>query len=110
MIGSDDVKRLLQREGALSDDVKRRDSDPSLSSPSLLAATTNLISYPTKIQCYYACQPLTLLGAEVEGGPGVMSTEYSTFFALNLGSKIPPVGTQVLTTFIASRWVFRYDG
>jgi hypothetical protein len=106
---SDDARRLFVRENALADDVKRGFTDPSLGSPSLLAVTTTLNAYPTTAQCYYACVPLTLLGNEVEGGPGVVTPGGETFFALNIGSTVPPSGTQVLTTFVGNRWVFRYD-
>ena len=70
MINLDDAKRLLIRESGFADDVKRRDSDPSLGLAHLLARTTTLKTYPATAQCYYACQPLKLLGAELEGGPG----------------------------------------
>lgn len=109
MSDSDDAKRLFTREDALADDVKRRDSDPPLGSPSLLAYTTTLKTYPTTSLSFYACLPLTLLGAEVEGGPGTVSAGDAVFFALNLGSSVPPSGTQVLTTFVGNRWVFRFD-
>lgn len=110
MIHSDIAKRLFTRENDLIDDVKRRDSDPSLGWPSLLALTTTLSAYPTTAQSYYACQPLTLLGAEVEGGPGAVTLGSATLFVLNLGSTIPSSGTQILATFVGNRWVFRYDG
>ena len=109
MLESDDARRLTVRDSALAFDVVRRDSDPPVGSPSLLARTTTLTSYPTTAACYFACLPLTLLGTEVEGAPGTVTTGYSTFFALNLGSTVPPSGTQVLTTFVGNRWVFRYD-
>lgn len=109
MMNADDVKRLSARESALADDVKRRDSDPTLGSPSILARTTTLRAYPATSQCYYACQPLMILGAETEGGTSVVSPGYATFFALNLGSTVPPPGPQILTTFVGNRWIFRYD-
>lgn len=109
MINADDVKRFLTRETELNDDIDRRDLNPAFGSPSILASTTTLSLYPTSAQSYFACTPLTLLGTEKEGSPGVTTPGYSTFFALNLGTAIPPSGTQVLTTFIGSRWVFRYD-
>ena len=109
MLSSDDAKRLFIREVALADDATRRDSDPSLGLPNLLALTTTIRTYPTTAQAYYACQPLILLGTEVEGGAGIVSVRNGTFFALNLGSTIPPTGTQILTTFVGNRWVFRYD-
>ena len=109
MIDSDEARKLFSRENALAQDVKRRDSDPPIGSPSIFALTTTLRSYPTAAAVYYACLPLTLLGQEVEGGAGVVTPGDSTYFALNLGTTVPPAGTQVLTTFVGNRWVFRYD-
>ena len=109
MVNSDDAKRLFTREVALADDVRRRDSDPTLGLPNLLARTTSLVAYPATAQCYYACQPLTLIGTEVEGGAGIVSSTSAPFFALNLGSAVPPSGTQVVATRVDNRWVFRYD-
>lgn len=110
MFNSDDARRLFTREVALSDDVKRRDSDPTLGSTSLLAETTTVKTYPGTAPCFYACQPVTLLGAEVEGGPGLVTATSAPFFALNLGSAVPPPGTQILAARVDNRWVFRYDG
>jgi hypothetical protein len=109
MIEVEDAKRLFSREGFLADDVKRRDADPSLGSPSILARTTTLTVYPSRAQSYFACQPLSLLGVEVEGGAGAVTPQSDPFFALNVGSTSPPVGAQVLTTFVGNRWVFRFD-
>ena len=109
MLNSDDAQRLFTREVALTDDVSRSNSDPSLGLSSLLASTTMLNKYPTTAGSFYACQPLTLLGTEVEGGTGAVSSTSSTFFALNLGSTVPPSGTQIIATRVDSRWVFRYD-
>jgi hypothetical protein len=109
MIDADEVKRLVARDAASSDEINRRDLNPAFGSPSILASTTTLSVYPTSAQSYFACTPLTLLGTENEGSSGVTTPGYAPFFALNIGSTIPPSGTQVLTTFVGSRWVFRYD-
>jgi len=105
----DDAKRASLRDTALADDLRRRDSDPALGAPSLLAQTATINTYPATPQCYFACTPVTLLGPEVEGGPGDATPGTQPFFALNLGSTVPPNGTQVLVTFVGNRWVFRYD-
>lgn len=109
MRARNEARRLRIRETTLADDLKRQLSDPSQGSPSHVAQTIVLSSYPTTAQCYYACQPVTVLGTEVEGGLGSTSVLTSTFFCLNLGSAIPPAGTQILATFVGNRWVFRYD-
>jgi hypothetical protein len=109
MINQDDFKRLRDLEGASVDDINRRDLNPAFGSPSILASTTTISVYPTSAQSYFACMPLTLLGTEKEGSPGVTTPGYAPFYALNIGSTVPPSGTQVLTTLVGSRWVFRYD-
>ncbi len=98
------------RDDALLDSLSRRDRDPRFGSPSLVAQTTTIAAYPTSAQRFFACVPQTVLGAEVEGGPALVPPGTSTFFALNLGTAVPPTGTDVLATFVESRWVFRYDG
>jgi hypothetical protein len=109
MIDADNARRLFARETTLTDDLTRGDLNPAFGSPSTLAQTTTISTYPTTAQSYFACLPLMLLGTEKEGAAGVLTLGSATFFALNLGSTVPPSGTQVLTTFVGSRWVFRYD-
>jgi hypothetical protein len=109
MIDADDARRLFSREISLTDDSTRGDLNPAFGSPSILAQTATINTYPSTAQSYFACLPLTLLGTEKEGAAGVLTPGSATFFALNLGSTVPPAGTQVLTTFVGSRWVFRYD-
>ncbi len=106
----DEARRLRLREAALLDGSGRRDRDFTAGPPSLVAQTTTLKAYPTSASQFFACFPMTVLGPEVEGGPGTLAPGTTTFLALNLGSAIPPKGTSVLATFVDNRWVFRYDG
>ena len=106
----DEAKRLRIRADALLDGWNRSDQYRSFGTPSLVAQTKAVQSYPTTAQKFFACVPQTVLGKEVEGGAGTLSPDPATFFALNLGTAIPPVGTFILVTFVESRWVFRYDG
>lgn len=109
-IQEDEAKRLRIRAAALIDGFSQAGRDPTLGMPCLLAQTKAITSYPTAAPSFYACSPLAVLGLEVEGGPANLSQGGSTFFSLNLGSAIPPIGTNVLATFVDNRWVFRYDG
>ena len=106
----DEVRRLRIRDAALVDGLGRRDRDQTFGMPCLLAQTKKISSYPTVAQSFYACAPSSLLGPEVEGGAGTVTPGPSTFFALNLGSVVPPIGTNILATFVDNRWVFRFDG
>ena len=106
----DEAKRLRIRDVALTDEFSQAGRDPTLGMPCLVAQTKTIATYPTTAQAFYACTPLVVLGPEVEGGPATLNLGSSTFFSLNLGSAVPPVGTNILTTFVDNRWVFRYDG
>jgi len=106
----DEAKRLRIGDAALSDGMTRLGRDPAFGMPCVAGQTKALASYPTSAQRFYACAPITVLGPEVEGGAGTVTAGTSTFFALNLGPAIPPVGTNILATFVDSRWVFRFDG
>jgi hypothetical protein len=107
---ADEASRLRIQDVTLSDSLSQIEQDPSLGMPCMAAQTKVLTSYPRSAQQFYACSPVTVLGHEVEGGTGTLTAIGSTFFGLNLGSAVPPVGTIVLTTFVDHRWVFRYDG
>ena len=106
----DEAKRLRIQDAALVDGFSQAGCDPSSGMPCVVAQTKTFATYPTGAQSFFACSPLTVLGPEVEGGPGTISLGSSTFFALNLGSAVPPVGSNILVTFVDNRWVFRYDG
>ena len=106
----DEAKRLRIRDEALLDGWNRSDQHPSFGSPSLVALTKKIQTYPTTARKFYACEPQTVLGKEVEGGAGTLTPGQATFFAFNLGTAIPPEGTPILATFVESRWVFRHDG
>ena len=107
----DEAKRLRIRDATLVDGFSRRDRDPTFGMPCLLAQTKKLVELPDRrAAASMPARRSTLLGPEVEGGPGTVTPGPSTFFALNLGSAVPPVGTSILATFVDNRWVFRYDG
>lgn len=109
MIASDEARRLKIREAALLDEFQKGRPDYVGAAPCLLARTKTLNTYPSNAASFFACEPLAVLGAEVEGGPGTVSGNGTTFFAMNLGATVPPVGAQVIVTYVFNRWVFRYD-
>lgn len=101
-------QRLRLRESHLHDEQTRAHPPSSGGAPCVLAATINDGTYPTSPAVFYACTPLDLIGDETAGSAGTTSTAGATFYALNLGATIPPLGTKVLVTQLG-RWVFRYD-
>lgn len=106
----DEAKRLRAHIAARNDRLTRFDLAAADGAPCILAQTVAVRSYPGTAASYFGCQPQTILGAEVEGGAATITPDGGTFFALNVGSAVPPVGTLVVATFVGNRWVFRYDG
>lgn len=106
----DEAMRLRIRDTSVIDGLSRMGQGPSLGMPCLVASTKKISTYPTSAQSFYACSSLTVLGLEFEGGAGSLTSGNSTFFALNLGSAVPPLGANIVATFVDNRWVFRYDG
>jgi len=109
MIAGDDAKRLFSREDFLADDVKRRDADPSLGSPSILARTDDaerlsesrakLLRMPTPHSPW----------SRGRGGSWSSHAQSNPFFALNLGLNDSSGRCPGLTTFVRNRWVLRFD-
>lgn len=106
----DEAKRLRVRAAGRDDRLTQFDLAAADGAPCVLAQTVVVNSYPTTAACYYGCQPQRILGAEVEGGAATLTPDGGAFYALNLGSAVPPAGTMVVATFVGNRWVFRYDG
>ena len=110
MIDADDAKRLRVRDASRSDAQKRPEPGPSGGAPSLVARTKVVHAYPSVASAYYACETQTVSGTEAEGGPATVTGDGTTFYALNLGTLVPPQGTPIVVTFVGNRWAFRHDG
>lgn len=104
-----EAKRLRTRDASLDGPASGARIDAASPSPVIVAQTKALTTYPTAAQRFYACKPVVVLGAEVEGGAGVITTEPATVMALNIGASIPPVGTNVILSYCANRWLFAYN-
>jgi hypothetical protein len=105
----DDTKRLRVRDDAIVGDLSAAPYLADPGTPCLVAQTTKVNTYPTSAQSFFACSPVAVLGAEVEGGQATLTALLPVFFALNLGGAIPAQGTDVIASFVGNRWVFRYD-
>ena len=110
MSDRDEAKRLRIRDAARADEAKRLGLAPTIGAPCLVARTKVIQSYPNVAAAFYGCESQTITGTEVEGGPATITTDGDTFYALNLGSVVPPQGTPIVATFLGNRWAFRYDG
>jgi len=104
----EDLLRYRVRD--LRDEAARGQGEVVGASACRLARTTTAGHYPTAAAAFYAMTPLVVLGTEAEGSAGTISAAGGVFYALNLGSAVPPAETTVVAAHSGDRWVFRYDG
>ena len=105
----DEARRLRVRDEDITDALTATPYLADPGSPCLVLQTTVLTAYPTAAQSFFACVPVTVLGAETEGGQATLTPLAPTLFAFNLGAALPPQGTKVISSYVGNRWVFRYD-
>ncbi|WP_165221965.1 hypothetical protein [Aquisphaera insulae] len=106
-----DGRILRDRQSERLATSDRLASHAELGSVAILGQTKLVASYPTKVQAFFACSPMEVDGAESEGAIATFAIDASrTIYALNLGTQIPPVGSQVILHSCGGRWTFRYDG
>lgn len=103
------VMRCRQEDTASA--ARRTASAGHHSSEAMLVQTHVRGTYPAVASAFYACSPLRIDGSETEGASASFTADPSrSFLALNLGSKVPPVGTKLIVHAGGGRWTFRYDG
>jgi hypothetical protein len=95
-----DHEAALSRDSLPSDDCAQ----------SMAAQTVAISSYPGTANVFYGVQALVVTGTETEGSAATTTGSGAKFLAYNLGTHVPPQGTQVLIQRVNWRWVFRYDG
>jgi hypothetical protein len=105
----DESRRLRVVDQERLDEATREDPGDVGGSAVVVCKTTTVSVYPTTAAAFYAVTPQTVIGTETEGGGGTIAADAGTFYALNLGSTVPPPGTNVIVTHVGHRWVFRYD-
>ncbi len=104
-----EARSLRLRHAELIDALELIDQ-PSAASNMAVVQTTTVSSYPTSAQAYYAVEPAQLGGTESEGGSvSITPDSMRVFYALNLGSGVPPSGTTLVAHACSGRWCFSYN-
>ena len=79
-----------------------------LGAPMLVCKTASDGAYPAAAARFFRVVPQSVFGPESEGAAGTLTADGGGFYALNIGSAIPPSGTTVICYSLGSRWVFDY--
>lgn len=104
-----DEEYLRERLDRLEDTLDSL-AEPDDGSLSDIVVTATVSSYPTSANSFYAVQPLSVDGVETEGGSASFTSSTDVFYAYNLGSSVPPVGTKLIVSSVSGRWTFIYNG
>jgi hypothetical protein len=106
-----DLRVMRDRHTALADALDRSGDLDSYASAAMIAITTTVDTYPTTAGAFYAVNPQRITGTVAEGASPTYATDPSTVvYALNVGSQIPPDGTELVIHSVGGRWCFRFDG
>lgn len=106
----DRLRTLERRHEEIAAQSERSARTTPVGADVFLGQTTQITTYPTQAQAYYAVEIVELGGAEVEGGAGDITGTGEQVLAYNTGSAIPPSGTLVVVTEVPHRFVFHFDG
>jgi hypothetical protein len=99
------------RHEDLSDQLDRIGPCGAEGTAALIVQTTTVTTYPTAAGEFYACNPVGIDGSETEGGAATYTADSAqVIYCLNVGTAVPPNGTNVLASAVGGRWCFRYDG
>lgn len=108
----DEARLLRHRLRELEASVERAEArDAPAGGAAVVLRTKTVGTYPTTAAAFYACDVLTAGGTEAEGSAAALTAVASaTVFALNVGTKKPPSGTEVVAVGADGRFLFQYDG
>lgn len=105
----DDPRTIRSRLSELAGNLDRLDFPAPSSAHPIVVRTVTVATYPTTAGRFYGCQVVTVGGVEAEGNSGSFTLITGVFYVLNLGSAIPPVGTNLIAEPIDGRWTTRFD-
>jgi hypothetical protein len=75
----------------------------------MLLVTTTCSSYPTAAGSVYCCNPVWIDADDTEGATPTFSAAADTIYALNVGSEVPPAGSNVIAVAVGGRVVFAWN-
>jgi hypothetical protein len=104
------LRVMRERQQIASADLDRSGDESPYCNAAAIVVTTTITTYPTSANAYYACNVLLVTGSVSEGATPTITTDTSTvIMAYNVGSTIPPNGTQLVVHSVGGRWTFRWD-
>jgi hypothetical protein len=104
----DELQQLRQRVANAEEALERLETEDVTGTMAIVGRTATKETYPTTANAWYWIERVRLGGDEVEGGAIVVTTVEDGFFAYNLGSGIPPVGSLVICNDSGEHYTFTY--
>jgi hypothetical protein len=104
------VRDTRDRQYDIVIEVERLPEEPGGGGSSYLLRTFAEGTYPTTAARVYACHPVAVDCTDEEAAAATLTAGSGVIHALNVGTTIPPAGTDVIACGVGGRVVFRYDG
>jgi hypothetical protein len=105
-----DTRIIRERQAIQERTLDASESTPPDCNGAMVAQTTTVTTYPTTASAFYGVIPQAVNGTESEGTAATYIPYTGAIaYALNLGTAIPPSGTNVVCHAVGGRWCFRYD-
>jgi hypothetical protein len=108
--GDDGVRELRARVDELESALERIEAGDLACGAAKVVRTVSLGSYPTGsgVNRVFAVRDVVVSGTETEGATATSTVDTRTFYAVNVGTGIPPVGTDLIAVQVPHVWAFRY--
>ena len=104
----DEIRRLRLESLSLGEDIGAIDRNQTVAPDRLLITTTTKNTYPTTANAFYFCTAQAITGTPTEGGTATINALSFNLYAYNLGTTIPPVGTQRVAHLTCGTYCFTY--
>ncbi len=107
-----DDRQIRNREQSAASELTAIGTQRSPRLGPCVVQTAKLATYPTKAASYFYVQEMIVGGLEMEGGPFTLGSNSLPFYAANIGSALPPVGTSLRAEHdeTSGRWLIAYYG
>lgn len=102
-----DAARLRMQQLELADQHARQSLTASPPhTPYFVGRVFAIQSVPTSVDEYFAVHPVSVLGAETEGGPGTLVVNTSAIVLVYvIGPTVPQAGDDLICRFVGNRWI-----
>ena len=105
----DEIRRVRLESLSLGEEISATTRSQTVAPTHAFVQTATKDTYPTTANAFYYCQVCSISGTPTEGGSATITPLAGRFlFVYNVGTTIPPVGTQRVAHVQGSVWTMNF--